>query len=696
MSQSERAPSGRERAGWMDVCGDGRGAFVVHHAPLASARTAGTLAGTAVVLHAPFGPEKVKTHRTLLALARELTRRGAHALRFDHRGQGDSAGAFEDYGFDDLVADSVAALRLAAGLQGVRRVAAVGVRLGGLVAALGAAHEDAPRAALDALVLWAPVLDGHRHLYDLLRSNMATQIVQHGRVLKDRKQLMADMQAGQAAVVEGFGLTQRWMSEARGRTLEAALVAAGLPALLVKPARGAPESTPAAPPRLVALCDRVSAAAPGSAAMAVPVMAPFWQSFSYHRPTEPALFAATFGHLEQARARRAGTPGARGPDETQPEERRASTGLDSSGTLTNEQPHSCGDIPCSERAVAVANRAGLLLPGVLHSRRPGGDGPGGDASEGGALAGLVLLNSGLLPRYCYHRHYVKLARHVVGQLGLPVLRIDCGALGDAQGALAEGPVQSRWQDIQRGLHVRDAKDVANYCRQRLGWRRVVVGGSCGGAVTAALAAGSRPEVFAGVLALSLPILFSDTEGPTAPLHEFDADRLLSAYLHKLLSPGAYWRLLSGQSDYRELLDSLGKGSRRRLRLLGERARAALGALAERTGMAPPPAAEPDGQPALAEGLNDHLVQGLLSLDRLGTPILSVMGALDRATDDFLRLAPMALQRRAPADGRLARRGHTLVVLEDTPHTFAEPEREAEAFGLAVRWLREAVLPGGER
>jgi len=660
-----------------------------------------------VVLFGPFGPEKVKAHRTLVAMARALAAEGAHAVRFDHRGQGDSCGSFADFGFGDLVSDGVAALRYAAELDGTRRVAALGLRLGALLAALAAAAPDAPKAALAGLALWAPVLDARRHLYDMLRSNMATQIVQHGRVLRDRAQLVADMAAGQPAVVEGFPLTQQLMSEAEGHTLPAALRSAGLPTLLLKPARAPLEATPPPPPRLVRLVAQLGDEIPASVAAAAPVAAPFWQSFSYHRPHEPALFEATLTHLRSACDAHAAA------DVRRPSGKwRGAEGGEQAGarrTLCSDTTLPCG----AERALRVSSGSGLLLSAVLHEAVTADGERAGKGDR--APVGVLLLNSGLLPRYCYHRHYVKLARYVTGELGLPVLRLDCKGLGDAAGELPEGLVQGRWQDIQRGLHVHNARDAATFCRQRLGWRRVVVGGSCGGAVTATLAAGSHPAEFAGVLALSLPLLFSDSGGPTAPLHEFDADRLLSAYLRKLLNPGAYWRLLTGKTDYKGLLLSLGKGTRRRLRLRLERARRAASGGAERAGLPwlrdaltpPPVTALPDDQPTEgddgdppapqpAEGVNTHLLRRLLALDQLGVPVLSLMGALDRATDDFLRLSPPSLQRSPSGAGLAASPGHSLVVLPDTPHTFAEPEREAEAFRLVAAWLRGSVLKTGER
>jgi pimeloyl-ACP methyl ester carboxylesterase len=106
---------------------------------------------TAVLLCSPWGWDDVASYRARRSWAERMAASGHPVLRFDFPGTGDSGGSFEDPGRVEAAAGAVAAA--AAWLRaetGCSRVAAIGLGLGGLLAAKGIADG----AGIDDLVLW--------------------------------------------------------------------------------------------------------------------------------------------------------------------------------------------------------------------------------------------------------------------------------------------------------------------------------------------------------------------------------------------------------------------------------------------------------------------------------------------------------------------------------------------------------------
>jgi pimeloyl-ACP methyl ester carboxylesterase len=121
----------------------------------------GTQRSGAVILPA-IGYEYNSAHRTLRTLAERLADRGHGVLRIDYDGVGDSAGdRWDDARVDAWrrsVANAVDELRA----LGAEKVTLIGVRLGATLALAEAAGVRA-----DAVVAWAPVLQGRRFMREL-------------------------------------------------------------------------------------------------------------------------------------------------------------------------------------------------------------------------------------------------------------------------------------------------------------------------------------------------------------------------------------------------------------------------------------------------------------------------------------------------------------------------------------------------
>ena len=123
-----------------------------------------------IVLCSPFGAEAIRAHGMLRVLAERLARAGAHVLRFDYRGTGDSAGDGSDVDLDQWQSDIASADAELRDMSGVTDVVWIGLRLGASLAVLAARK---PPAGLAGLVLWEPVLRGKDYLAELDRMHHA-------------------------------------------------------------------------------------------------------------------------------------------------------------------------------------------------------------------------------------------------------------------------------------------------------------------------------------------------------------------------------------------------------------------------------------------------------------------------------------------------------------------------------------------
>jgi pimeloyl-ACP methyl ester carboxylesterase len=94
-----------------------------------------------VLIVPPFGFEEVCCYRPLRFLARTFAQAGIPTLRYDLPGTGDSSGGLLDPGLlEQWILSIDAAVGELRRVSGVERAALVGIRLGGMLAALAAAR----------------------------------------------------------------------------------------------------------------------------------------------------------------------------------------------------------------------------------------------------------------------------------------------------------------------------------------------------------------------------------------------------------------------------------------------------------------------------------------------------------------------------------------------------------------------------
>lgn len=112
-----------------------------------------------VVLCYPFGQEYMRAHCAFRKLAKSLSKKGYHVLRFDYRGTGDSGGDMNKVTAPDWLQDIECAVEELKDMTGVNRVALVGLRLGGLLAGVAGTR----RRDLSELVVWDPIITGNEY-----------------------------------------------------------------------------------------------------------------------------------------------------------------------------------------------------------------------------------------------------------------------------------------------------------------------------------------------------------------------------------------------------------------------------------------------------------------------------------------------------------------------------------------------------
>jgi hypothetical protein len=204
--------------------------------------------------------------------------------------------------------------------------------------------------------------------------------------------------------------------------------------------------------------------------------------------------------------------------------------------------------------VTFTNRKGLKLFGLLETP---------DLPSVGDLA-VLLLSPGVKMRVGPQCLYRPMTAEFL-QLGLPVLRFDCYGLGDSEGTLSEDLLRDVYNHIEVGRFVDDTIDAMDWMQREHGIRRFILSGLCGGAITGLLAGERDPRVV-GLLGIGLTAVLASRAA--------DASRYMTAgqledvrrmYTRRLLSPQAWYRLLTFKADYRLIGRLAGQALRRRAR-----------------------------------------------------------------------------------------------------------------------------------
>lgn len=188
--------------------------------------------------------------------------------------------------------------------------------------------------------------------------------------------------------------------------------------------------------------------------------------------------------------------------------------------------------------VGFTNAHGCRLVGTLH--RPAVPRPDAPA--------VVLMSPGAKMRVGPGRLYLPLTDLLTAR-GHLVLRFDFFGLGDSEGELPEAMLADVYNQIEVGRFVDDGLAALRWMRETHGCQRFVVGGLCGGAITALLTAAQDPSVD-GLLSIGMTVtLASDAARPAASMTQAEMALRRNEYLKRLWSPRAWQRFLTMKSPY---------------------------------------------------------------------------------------------------------------------------------------------------
>lgn len=164
---------------------------------------------SAIIMCSPFAEEKVRTQRIYVSFARMAASLGVVVILFDYFGDGDSEGFFEEATFEDRLCDVEAIYEYLSSNFCTTKIALLGLRWGGTIAAL-----SAEKLSPSALILWQPVVNTMKYFFDHLRANIASQLLIDGKISKTREDIVNDLRAGKMVLVEGYFLTNSFYTSA--------------------------------------------------------------------------------------------------------------------------------------------------------------------------------------------------------------------------------------------------------------------------------------------------------------------------------------------------------------------------------------------------------------------------------------------------------------------------------------------------
>lgn len=425
------------------------------------AAESGAESGTAVLLCPPWGWNDVTSYRARGAWAEQLAQAGHPTLRIDFPGAGDSGGKPGDPGRLDAWSGAVAeSIRWLRATDGTRRVAVIGLGLGGLVSAKALAAG----AEIDDLVLWAAPARGH----SLLREERAFAGLQTSRYSLTGEPEPSLLPDGWIEV-GGFVLSAETIEDIEALTFGPLEPGAVKRALLLERDGIAPD---AAFQRELEKAGAEVTVAPGNG----------WGAMCFHPERyDPPL--EVFGRVTAWLA------------ETSPAQGRAAQGPAAVAT------------PPSRRPVAAAATE-VAIDGVRIDETPLNlDTPDGRVfgilasplsdTSGSARPPItaVFLNAGAVRRIGPNRIWVEVARRWAA-LGIPNLRVDLEGIGDADGDARRYVDVGEFYRPQIGAQLDELLDILE--ARGLGSRFLLVG-LCSGAYWAFHTAAADDRVTGAIL-----------------------------------------------------------------------------------------------------------------------------------------------------------------------------------------------------
>jgi exosortase A-associated hydrolase 2 len=165
--------------------------------------------GNGIVFCHPFAEEKLISHKVIVNLARRLARQGIYCFRFDYMGHGDSDGDFENSTIETRLSDIKCAADFFKDFVGIEKIGLLGVRFGATLSALSCEKNT----AFNPIILISPIIEGNAYIEKCLRSNLTTQMTTYKKIIKNRKQLIDELMAGQPVNIDGYLISKDLYSQ---------------------------------------------------------------------------------------------------------------------------------------------------------------------------------------------------------------------------------------------------------------------------------------------------------------------------------------------------------------------------------------------------------------------------------------------------------------------------------------------------
>ncbi len=413
--------------------------FAMLHAPEETTRS-----DTGVIICSPFGWDELSAHRSLRCWAGALAEAGHPALRFDLPGSGDSGGSPREprrlEAWTAAVAGAAASLRAT---EGCERIVAIGIGLGGIVAA----NALALGAPIDDLVLWGVQSRGRVFMRELQAfAKILDAEAVHFSAVKETPPAPADSDVlGEGAVnASGFLLTAETVAAIEALDLTELAVPDAQRRRILLLRRDSSEVDR----RLREHYERSGAEVtvadgPGFGTLMVDPQfsKPPWEAFAY-----------TMNWLAQGAT---AAPAAVAAPATPP-------------PRSAEIELSVGEVAIRETPFEL-DFDGEQLSGVLTEPVP--------SSFGEPALCAILLNAGAVRRIGHHRMWVEVARRWAAR-GVPTLRLDVVGVGDSDGV--EGQYAPR-TSFQRHEFAKQVIAACDELERRGLPSEFIVGGLCSGA-----------------------------------------------------------------------------------------------------------------------------------------------------------------------------------------------------------------------
>jgi pimeloyl-ACP methyl ester carboxylesterase len=277
---------------------------------------------------------------------------------------------------------------------------------------------------------------------------------------------------------------------------------------------------------------------------------------------------------------------------------------------------------------------------------------------------VVIISPGPTDRAGAHRLSIKLAERFA-RMGHPVLRFDARGAGESEADWSAGydgkPILDVYKNVEEGVWVPDTHAAMRHLAEKAGVSRFVLGGVCGGAITALLAGGEHPSVD-GIFMIGNPVTLSvESLTDISRLPEETLRKDAGRYVRKVLHPSAWVRLITLQSDYKVLWAVLVSRVRR---------------LAPNT--------QESERTKLLQAMSPAFLRAFVSAVRNQKRLLFVYSANDHHWHEF---KGYFLETRSEPE----RRAMEVACIQDANHNLTEERWQEELYERLLPWLKATAL-----